>query len=167
MAGGTCFIYKDCGFGGLECNKEVRIDTIINFIVPAVTGCCNLVENVHENEDFFGGRLSSVEFFNLETQTWSQLGSMKETRGDIGLAVINNKVTSFSSLAYTVSWDNTTYPLSSYWDMETETVPMFYEEMDDQNQWRSVSYPTTAKPDMFLTIPVTDSSPGFTEQCSH
>ena len=137
---------------------------VSNFELPGISGCCG--GNPHENEEFFWGRLSSVEFFNLESQTWSQLGSMSETRGDIGLAIINNKVTSFSSLAYTLSWDNTTTPLYPHWDMETESVPMFYEEMDDQNQWRSVSYATRAKSDSFLTIPVPDSSPGFTQQCS-
>jgi len=150
VAGGHCLTlnaYKPCGMG-----------------FTSISGCCG--GNPHENEEFFWGRLSSVEFFNLESQTWSQLGSMSETRGDIGLAIINNKVTSFSSLAYTLSWDNTTTPLFPHWDMETESVPMFYEEMDDQNQWRSVSYPTRAKSDSFLTIPVPDSSPGFTQQCS-
>jgi len=152
VAGGHCTTinaYKPCGMG-----------------FTSISGCCGGNVYPHENEEFFYGRLSSVEFFNLETRTWSQLGSMKETRGDIGLAVINNKVTSFSSLAYTLTWDNTSYPLFPYWDMETETVPMFYEEMDNQNQWRSVCYPTTAKSDMFLAFPVPDFSPGFTEQCS-
>ena len=160
VAGGTCFIYKDCGFAGIDSNFEVRIGTIINFIVPAITGCCNLFENVHENEDFFGGRLSSVEFFNLETQTRTQLGNMKHTRGQIGLAVINNRVTSFSSLVYNVTQD-------SYWyyGVETETVPMFYEELGDKNQWRNVSYTTTTEFDSFLTFPISDSFPGYSDQC--
>ena len=101
-----------------------------------------------------------MEFFNLETQTWTQLGNMKHTRGQIGLAVINNRVTSFSSVVYNVTQD-------SYWyyGIETETVPMFYEELGDKNQWRNVSYTTTAEFDSFLTFPISDSFPGYSDQC--
>ena len=119
------------------------------------------MENVHENEDFYGGKLSSVEFFNLETQSWSQLGNMKYTRGEIGLAVINNRVTSFSSVVYNVTQESYYY----YYGVKTETVPIFYEELGDQNEWRNVSYTTTEKIGSFLTYPISDSISGFSDQC--
>ena len=102
-----------------------------------------------------------MEFFNLETQTWSQLGNMKHTRGQIGLAVINNKVTSFSSLVYNVTQEAYYY----YYSVETTTVPMFYEELGEQNQWKNVSYTATPKFDSFITIPIKDSIPGYSDKC--
>ena len=87
---------------------------------------------------------------------------MKHTRGEVGLAVINNRVTSFSSLVYNVTQEDYYY----YFTVETETVPMFYEELGDNGQWRNVSYTTTAKHDSFLTFPINDDISGFSDQCS-
>ena len=133
VAGGSCRINRQCPF-----------------VFTAVSGCCNTDIDIHQNEDFFAGQLSSVEFFNLQTSTWSQLGNMQHTRGNIGLAIINNRVTSFSTQVYNVTQEDYYY----YFTYDTKTVPMFYEELDDQYQWRNVSYPTKPKPETFLTFPI-------------
>ena len=92
---------------------------------------------------------------------------MKHTRRNVGLAIINNKVTSFYNYVFNVTERTNSY----YFILESQKVPLFYEELDEQNQWRNVSFPTTAKQetfpnktwyeDTFLSFPITDTVNGF------
>ena len=87
---------------------------------------------------------------------------MKHTRGNVGLAIINNKVTSFNSLLYTVTQEDYYF----YYTVDIVAVPMFYEELDMQNQWRNVSYPTQAVSETFISFPITNTVSGFTNECT-
>ena len=128
--------------------------------IPVIPGCCSHPW-VQEGEENFQGLLSRVEFFNMETNTWTKMANMKYVRGSMGLAIINNKITSFNTLVYKKI---PTGPSGQLFYFEPELVPMFYEELDDELQWRNVSYPTQANPATFLTFQINHIQ-GFTKKC--